>query len=146
MRWILASLATSVIGIVVLAACEGNVFSLKVGDCYNGPSANTEYLVEVSNVELVNCDEPHESEVHAVFELPDSSWKGEDYVAEQAWLGCKPRFEAFVGIEYDLSTLYVDIIFPLEASWKEVGDRMVQCSVLQDSYMKVIGSAKGSRR
>ena len=145
MRWILTSLVTSVIGIVVLAACEGNVFSLKVGDCYNGPSSNYEHVVEVMNVELVSCDKPHEAEVYAIFALPDSSWKGEDYVWEQAGIGCEARFKAFVGIEYALSTLIVDIIFPLEESWKD-GDRLVKCSVVEENYAKVTGSAKGSRR
>ena len=145
MRWTLTSLATLVIGIVVLAACEGNVFSLKVGDCFNGEESNTEESIEVTDVELVSCDDPHENEVYAVFELPDSSWKGNDYVFEQASIGCGARFEAFVGIEYELSTLYADIVYPSEESWKE-NDRKVKCSVTEESAMKVSGSAKGSRR
>ena len=63
MKWIVTSLVTSVIGIVVLLACEGNVFSLKVGDCFNGKHASTEYGIDITNVELMSCDEPHESEV-----------------------------------------------------------------------------------
>ena len=146
MRWILTSLVTLVIGIGVLAACEGNVFSLKVGDCYNGPALPTEDYIVVTNVELVSCDDPHENEVYAVFELPDSSWKGVEYVFEQAEIGCVARFEAFVGIEYKLSTLYADIIYPLEKGWKEEDDRKVQCSITEESAMKVSGSAKDSRR
>ena len=119
--------------------------SLKVGDCYNGPLTNTEEHTEIPDVEVVSCDDPHKNEVYAVFELPDSSWKGVDYVSEQADIGCLARFEAFVGIEYDFSTLYYDVLFPLEESWKD-GDRLVQCMVTQESYMKVSGSAKGSRR
>ena len=146
MKWILTSLVTLVIGIVVLAACEGNVFSLKEGDCYNGPSTNTEEFTEAADVELVSCDDPHEDEVYAVFELPDSSWKGEDYVFEQAGIGCEARFKAFVGIEYNLSTLYANAIYPSEESWKKMDDRQVRCNVAEESYMKVTGSAKGSRR
>ena len=149
MRWTLTSLVTLVIGIVVLAACEGNVFSLKVGDCYNGAVMNTEEHIEVADVGLVSCDDPHKNEVYAVFELPDSSWKGEDYVFEQASIGCGARFEAFVGIEYELSTLWIDIIYPLEDGWKEKDHRQVTCSVTEssgESAMKVSGSAKGSRR
>ena len=146
MRWILTSLVTLVIGIVVLAACEGNVFSIKVGDCSNGPSTNTEEYVEVTDGEFVSCDDPNENEVYAVFELPDSSWKGDDYVFEQAGIGCEARFEAFVGIEYMRSTLDVVIAYPLEKHWKEKDDRRIICSVREESYMKVSGSAKGSRR
>jgi len=146
MRWILTLLLTSVIGIFVLMACEGNVFSLKEGDCFNGALANTEHSIEVRNVDLVSCDEPHESEVYAVFELPDSIWKGEDYVFEQGGKGCQARFEAFVGIEYELSTLYVDVYYPLEASWKEMDDRAVTCVLVDDMNVSRSGSLKGSRR
>jgi len=135
-----------VIGIVVLAACKGNVFSLKVGGCYNGVVTNTEEYIEVADVELVSCDDPHKNEVYAVFKLPGSSWKGDDYIFEQAEIGCVARFEAFVGIEYELSTLWADIIYPIEKSWKEKDDRKVKCNVTQESGMKVSGSAKGSRR
>ena len=149
MRWTLTSLVTLVIGIVVLAACEGNVFSLKVGDCYNGPLTNTEEHTEIPDVEVVSCDDPHKNEVYAVFELPDSSWKGLDYVYEQTSIGCLARFEAYVGIEYERSTLYGEAIYPLEKSWKEKDNRKVLCSVTEvteESVIKVSGSVKGSRR
>ena len=55
MKWILISM----LGIVVLAACEGNVYSLKVGDCYNGVTIDkySGETMEVTDVELVSCDE-----------------------------------------------------------------------------------------
>lgn len=148
MRWFLTPLVILVIGIVVLVACQSksNVFSLKAGDCYNGPSFSVEKHTDVTNVELVNCDEPHISEVYAIFELPESSWKGDDYVAEQASIGCKARFEAFVGIEWELTTLATNYIYPVEESWKELDDRLVQCSVTEYPPKKVSGSLKGSRR
>jgi len=134
---------------VVLVACEGNVFSLKAGDCFNGPLTNPEYSVDVTDVELVSCDEPHQSEVYASFELPDSIWKSEDYVFEQGAIGCKARFETFVGIEYELSTLDVSINHPSVESWIEMDDRGIRC-ILSDGTgdMKAYrsGSLKGSRR
>ena len=122
MRWILTSLVTLVIGIAVLVACEGekNVYSLKVGDCYNGAMISEGEFMEVSDVDLVSCDDPHKNEVYAVFELPDSTWKGDDYVFKQAEIGCIARFKTFVGIEYELSTLWADILYPLEKHWKEM--------------------------
>ncbi|MBI15314.1 MAG: septum formation family protein [Chloroflexi bacterium] len=144
MKWILISM----LGIVVLAACEGNVYSLKVGDCYNGVTIDkySGETMEVRDVELVSCDEPHESEVYAISDLPDSDWKGGDYVYEQARIFCLDSFEPFVGVEYALSTLDADFIYPTEESWKDMGDRLVQCSIYQESYMKVSGSLRGSRR
>ena len=67
-----------IIGLMTLVACEGNVFSLKVGDCYNQQDYNSEVMIEISDVDLVNCEEPHELEVYAVFDLPESNWKGDD--------------------------------------------------------------------
>ena len=49
------------------------MFSLKVGDCYNGPDVSSEQYTEVSDVEMVSCDDPHKSEVYAVLDLLDSS-------------------------------------------------------------------------
>jgi len=129
-----------------LKEVKQSVFSLKVGDCYNGRFVAVGDVVDEGEVELVSCDEPHTNEVYTVFELPDSSWKGQDYVSEQGLIGCKARFEAFVGIEYDLSIWYSDATFPSEQSWKEMDDREVQCSVSEESGIKVSGSAKGSRR
>ena len=142
MRWVLTSLATSMIGIVVLVACQGNVFHLKAGDCYNSVPFSGEYITEVGDVELVKCDEPHEREVYAIFDLPDSSWKGDDYVWEQVYTGCKAGFEEFFGIEPYRVALGIDTIYPLEESWN-MGDRLVICSVYKESYMKVTGSLKG---
>ena len=150
MRWILTSLVTLVIGVVVLAACEGGVSSLKVGDCYNGPSIKE--LTKITDIEIepVSCDKPHDDEVYAVFELTGSSWKGDDYVWEKARVGCRARFEAFVGTEPEVSRYDGNIIYPLEEGWKERDNRQVRCSVIEvDIYgrdKKVTGSAKGSRR
>ena len=140
-----------IIGLMTLVACEGNVFSLKVGDCYNMPDVSeTDFGLEVSDVELVNCDQPHEFEVFAVIQLPDSSWNGYDYVSQQAEIGCVNKFEAFVGIKYDYSTLWVYPLFPTEFTWNETDDREVTCTIIEESntgeIIKVTGSAKGSRR
>jgi hypothetical protein len=149
MRRILTLLVTLVIGVVVLAACEGSVSSLKVGHCYNAPSPIGGKITDIE-IEPASCDEPHYDEVYAVFELTDSSWKGDDYVWEKARAGCRARFEAFVGIEPEISRYDVNIIYPLEEGWKERGNRQVRCSVVEvDIYgrdTKVTGSAKGSSR
>ena len=132
-----------IFSIVVFFACQGNVFSLEVGDCYNAPAVSTDYSTEISDVDLVDCSELHSNEVYAIFELPDTTWKSDDYTAELAGTGCANRFQDFIGLEYDLSTLWIDYIFPLEESWAT--SREVSCSVLPESG-KVSGSLKGSKR
>ena len=136
---------TSTTPVATQAAVKQNVFTLQVGDCLNTELTKDSEGIEVSHVELVSCDGPHINEVYAIFQLPDSGWKGKDYVWEQGSIGCRARFEEFVGIEWGLSTLDGDVIYPLEESWKKTGDREVVCLVQEESGMKV-GSLKGSRR
>jgi len=147
MRWALTSLVTLIIGVAVLTACgEGNVFSLKVGDCYNSDVPITdESFVPVANVDLVSCDDPHESEVFAVLQMPDSSWRGEDYVDDFGSQHCLQHFQSFVGIEYDFSEWYASLLVPTEESWNTLNGRKVICAVGPESG-KVVESAKGTRR
>lgn len=139
-----------IIGLMTLVACEGNVFSLKVGDCYNQQDYNSEVMIEISDVDLVNCEEPHELEVFAVFDLPESNWKGDDATYDLAGEGCMNRFEPFVGVAFELSTLWFEFIYPTVESWNDLDDRIVQCSIFatddKEEIMMVTGSLKGSKR
>ena len=124
-----------------LAGCsQGNVFSLKVGDCYNNPSEG-----ELSDVEIVNCSNAHEEEVYAIFDISGSTWPGRYQVDGLAEQGCLGRFTAFVGIDYEYSEYYGFSLSPSEDSWNRGDDREVVCS-LGLQYGTKIGSARGTRR
>ena len=82
---------------VAATACEGNVFSLSVGDCFNDPDAFT----EVSDVEIVECGEPHDNEVYAVYDIPGDQFPGRTAVQDNAGENCVARFDAYVGREFD---------------------------------------------
>ena len=123
---------------------KGNVFSLEVGDCFNGPAFSYE-SVEVGDVDSVSCSEPHMYEVYSQFELTGSSWPGDSTVGSRADEGCKARFPSFVGMDYDRSEWYITTTFPTEDSWNRGNDRAVVCSVGPE-YGKTTGSARGTRR
>ncbi len=131
---------------VVIVACsgEGNVFSLKAGDCFNQGDA-----AEVENVELVDCDELHQYEVFAAADVEAPSgarFPGSDQLEFVAFSLCLGHFDEYVGETYENSLLDIQTLSPSRDSWEDAGDREVVCTLfdLEDLYME--GSMKGSRR
>ena len=132
----LKRVATFVLGMSVLAGCSSSIASLEVGDCYNAPEI--EYSgTTVSDVDVVDCSEPHRYELFAIKQMTESSYPGESQAGGMANDYCISRFESFVGIDYDFS------VFPLSESWSQ-GDRSIQCAVGLDSGTKV-GSARNAQ-
>ncbi|GAB4198192.1 MAG: septum formation family protein [Wenzhouxiangellaceae bacterium] len=125
---------------------EGTIdaFQMKVGDCFNdeesrlmGPDD------EVSSVPGVPCDQPHDNEVYAIFNLTFESWPGEDAAFEIANQQCIENFAAFVGSDYYESSLDVLTLAPTDYGWKKLKDREVICSVYDMEENKLIGSMRG---
>jgi Septum formation len=123
---------------------EGSVdaFQMRVGDCFDDGSTFSDE--EVSDVPGVPCAKPHDNEVYAVFDVQTSSFPG-DRIAEMAHDGCEQRFEAFVGRDYDSSSLDIATLYPSEESWRRQNDREVVCAVYDMDAKKLTGSVKGTR-
>ena len=114
-------------------------FELRVGDCFNDSGTS-----EVRTVEVVPCTTGHDFEVYHEFELPDGSFPGQAAI-EQAWVeGCLAEFESFVGVGFDESMLDISAVFPTEASWGQLDDRVVLCSVTAVDGVRRTSSAEGS--
>jgi len=122
---------------------EGNVdaFQMRVGDCFNDGS--TFAGDEVSDVPGVPCSQPHDNEVYAVFDVNASSFPG-DQIGQMAHDGCEQRFEAFVGRDYDSSSLDIATLHPSQESWSRQSDREVVCAVYDIDAKKLTGSVKGT--
>lgn len=116
---------------------QTDAFALQVGDCLNDAAA----AGEVTTVPTVPCDEPHDSEVYAAFELGQSKYLGEDVTIGKAEAVCLPAFEEFVGEPYLESRFDFAFYYPTEASWAS-GDREVLC-VIYDPEGPVTGSLRG---
>ncbi len=128
--------------VVVLTACaDGEAFSLDVGDCFDDPDGGGQ---TVESVAVVDCDQPHDNQVFATFEIVGGSWPGADQVEEDAEDGCLERFEDYVGTPYLESDLLASAFWPSEDSW-EAGDREVICFVY-DPAGPVTGSLEGANR
>jgi hypothetical protein len=124
---------------LVAAACGGNVFDLEVGDCFNDP----EDFGEVTDVKMVDCAVPHDNEVFAVFDLPDGDYPGSTGAETSADGGCIAEFAAFVGIDYDSTSLDVWYLYPTEDSWNN-GDREVVCMLFDPTGTQLTGTAANS--
>ena len=120
---------------------EGSVdaFSLRVGDCFNSESSAT----EVSSVPGVPCSDLHDYETYAVFDVNVTEYPGEDGMLELAFESCMDRFSAYVGADYESSTLEVTSMFPSPESWRQ-DDREVLCAVYDMNGEQLVGSTRGS--
>ena len=139
--------AVSLALLLVASGCstKGNVFSLSVGDCFNGVTSTYEHS-EVGDVDVVSCSKPHTYEVYSEFELTGSSWPGLSTVMDQGDEGCWTRFASFVGIEYEYSEWYISSIYPTQDSWNKFDDREVTCVLGTEYDEQTTGSARGTRR
>lgn len=123
------------------AIIDGGVvdaFSVRVGDCFDDSSS----LDEISSLPGVPCSDPHDNEAYAVFDLTIASYPAGDSMPEIAHESCLEHFNAFVGKDYDSSTLDIFTLYPTPMSWEQK-DREVVCAVYNMDASKLVGSAAG---
>lgn len=123
------------------AAGAVSVFSLRVGDCYDDHDDG-----EVTDVAGVPCDQPHDNEVIALFDLPEGPWPGEEQVRALGRTGCLERFEGAVGATYEASQFEVYPITPTSDTWGDQDDREIVCAAYHMDFEKLTGSVLGSGR
>jgi hypothetical protein len=117
-----------------------------VGDCGNLPDLRVGGALDPATVELVDCAQPHDVEIGAVFDYPAGA--GIDFPGTAAVDGyatdqCIERFEAYVGAAYEASTLDILIVAPDEDGW-DVGDRRIACVLYHIDFQDLTGSVEGS--
>lgn len=114
-----------------------DAFEVRLGDCFNDPGYEAD---EFSNFPGVPCTEPHDNEAFAVFDLTHSSYPEYD-IADISEASCVDRFEAYVGRDYESSSLDVVTMYPSLESWDQ-SDREVVCAVYDMSGSKLVGTVK----
>jgi putative regulator of septum formation len=139
--WTMKIALVAAVALVVSAACaSGNVFELKVGQCFDDP----ENMDVVSDVELIDCDKPHDNEVYALFDMPEGDFPGVSAVETAALDGCYDAFEPYVGIDYASSALDFNWLSPTSDSW-ENGDQEIICIAYDLDLKKLTDTVKDSR-
>lgn len=99
-----------------------SVFDLVVGYCIEDLwSDDAGFLMPI-----VPCDEPHDGQVYAVFDLPDGAWPGAESVEQDAFDDCLDLLvEDFPQVSAD-EWLDFYYFIPTRFTWSD-GDREVVC-------------------
>lgn len=133
-RAIVAAVAVLVVG------CAGDApFDPQAGDCLRvGDADPTGPLTELA---IVDCDEPHELEVFHTFELASDQTSGDARVAAvtEACLG--DAFTDHVGVPADESPLEL-LPLPPTADQLAQGDRTVRCTLRPPGGGTTTGSVR----
>lgn len=139
--------------LMALGACsgddeEGSVFSIKPGECFLAPE---DVEAQISDLEKVGCQEPHDHEAYAVvrYSLPGEEEPGDEYPGDEALTkfadgACAQEYRPYVGVDYLDSTLYFTYLAPSPRSWQE-NDRSIVCLVI-GAGEKLVGSVKGTKQ
>jgi hypothetical protein len=132
---------------VVAVACGGGVFTLEVGTCFNDDGPPGDAAEEISSVPEVDCSEPHDNEVFAVFEYTATDdYPGTAEMTDIATNLCIEQFDEYVGIPYQESILEVFPITPTEDGWNRLNDREIICALYNLDFSKLTGSMEGAAR
>ena len=120
-----------------------SAFDLEVGDCFAAPDVET-----VTDVELIDCEEPHRYESYHIENHPagrDEAFIGDEAMTTYADDICIGAFEEFVGVPWEESSLTYFFLQPTADTWEEIGDREVLCAVYSTEG-DLTGSAASSGR
>jgi len=107
-----------------------DVFSLRVGDCFQIPSMNR-VREGFANVKAVPCLTAHNAQVFARFGAADpGSYPGRGALIRQAHHGCTKRLVAIDKSKLS-RTLRLVFLYPTQLAWLE-GSRGIRC-ILRDN-------------
>lgn len=132
--WIVVVLIVGGIALFSFFDSSKTVDEISVGDCLDTPEEDVFY-----EIDPIDCSEEHDLEVYALVDMSTVSsefssvaaYPGDDYVYEAAFNACWDEFEAYVGMPYEDSVLYIDAFTPTLEGWNEVDDRIVNCVVFE---------------
>ncbi len=116
------------------------VDELRVGDCFN-----TSEEAEITEVDGIPCDEPHDYEVFALTTHQAEAFPTDAELEAVFTTACAAAFQEYVGVPYFDSELYGSMITPSEASWGD-GDRDITCFLYDVERGQLTESMRGARR
>ncbi|MDT9688391.1 DUF4190 domain-containing protein [Streptomyces sp. P9(2023)] len=125
------------------AARSSSAFSLRTGQCYN---VDGDVEAETAEVEVVDCELPHEGEVTGGFELTGfSGWPGENAIDDAAAERCADFGSAYALDSWAFPEEVVDFYYmPSRSSWR-AGDRAVTCAFIVDGGDPMKGSLRADK-
>lgn len=139
----LGALLVMVIGAILVAGLldgSRSVASLEPGDCLRAPEQD-----QVTQVDPVDCAEPHELEVIGTVTLGGATYPGDEGVFAAALDACEAVFLEYLGEPYDTSIWFLNAFTPSEEGWA-AGDRAATCLIFQFDeeleYVELQGTAR----
>ena len=125
---------------------EKDVFSLKMGSCFNNPSdANIEENELVTDVPIRECTKPHDNEVFHIFNLTGmAEQRDAKAIEDQVYTQCGSAYTAFIGKPYEDSTYDMSYLAPSDEGWA-AGDREITCYVFNPEAEQMTVSLQGSK-
>jgi hypothetical protein len=97
-----------------------SVYKLRAGDCIKKFGEGTSFTVDA-----VPCKEPHDTQVYALFDLPDKPFPGQAAVTADAERGCTERLPEAMNARVSSGEVSIGYYQPQEATWGR--DREVAC-------------------
>ena len=148
MTWSLRLVGLLAMSVLVLASCSlgssESVFELEPGDCFDDVIEDGEYVEESGSLPMVDCSGPHDNEAYAAFEVSGGEYPGLLALDDEAFVGCVPLFEDYVGSPYeDTVRLQIMWLAPTSESWDD-GDREIVCILYDSEIKKMTGSMSNS--
>ncbi|MCB9373566.1 MAG: septum formation family protein [Microthrixaceae bacterium] len=122
-----------------------DVFELAVGDCFDVSGSGN-----ISDVEGFDCDQPHDNEVFAVFDIaggPDAPFPGTPAVEQEAQARCTGTlWTDYVGVPFRQSEFTATSINPTQQTWENLDDREVICVAQSGDGQPLTSSVRGANR
>ncbi|MFN3987088.1 MAG: septum formation family protein [Rhodocyclaceae bacterium] len=136
-----------------VVACSGetpegdkmSVFTMAFGKCYNLATVADAEASQISDIRLIDCEQPHRFEVYHIHRLADATFPGEAALTEAAENVCEANFADYVGTAYDESIYYYNFYTPTLQGWRQDNDREIVCTVETEDGSPITGSVRGSK-
>ena len=119
-----------------------SIFELELGACLLDRQQPEEADVDV--VEVVPCEEPHDSELFARLAVSEDSFPGTDYLIREGGSRCQSAFNDFIGVDFSASVFDFTFYYPTPSSWVD-GDRSIFCLAHEPGVQRT-GSLLGVAR
>ena len=133
-------MALYVVAAVAFRSAIAPSATLDVGTCVNGVAVGQ----AIGSVDPVSCTSPHDSEIVGAATHPDAAaYPGQAALETFAAPPCIAAFNAYVGRDFQTSSLNMLPILPTEARWAS-GDRVITCVVVSNDGTKLTSSVKDS--
>ena len=128
-------------GLFAQTPAVDDVFAIVVGDCLD----DVDVTGEVTSVPIVDCAEPHDSEVFARTLASGATFPGDEELEAELTEFCQGEvYSDFLGVAYAESEYFTGGYYPTAASWAS-GDRELLCTV-RDEGSQTTGSLEGAER